>query len=410
MELGVVAQRNIAPPACVGGTPTRSDFLVFGRPQIKGADIRAVQHVLEDCWIGQGPKVQEFETAIAKYCHAGTAVACNSATAGLILALEAVGVEEGTEVITTPMTFVSTANAIYEAGATPVFVDVDATGNIAPDKIANAITHKTSAILPVHLAGQPCDMASIHVLANQKQIPVVEDAAHALETVAEGQKTGSGSSATVFSFYATKNLTTAEGGMVTTNDPNIAERMRVLRLHGFGKDAWDRYSASGWRHSVCSTLGHKFNMTDIAAALGLSQLARLDANWLRRVELVKQYNQLLRPLFDLGLIGRLEDKTGSNGKNAFHLYQIMVNLSMTTLTRDQILFALKEENIGTGVHFIPVHLHPLYRALGYTEGMFPRAEQIGETTISLPLYPQMQDKDVLDVATALHKVLLHFRR
>ena len=392
-----------------GGAPVRREFLVFGRPFVTEDDIREVVDTLRSGWIGFGPKTLRFEADFASYAHASHAVAVNSCTAALHLALIAAGVGPGDEVITTPLTFAATANVITHVGAKPVFVDVDrATQNICPDLVESALTPRTKAILPVHMAGWPCDLESISRIADGSGIPVIEDAAHAIEAWYKGRKIGAISAMTAFSFYATKNLTTAEGGMLTTEDGALANRLRTLRLHGLDKDAWKRYSHGGFLPYETVEPGYKYNMTDLQASMGLHQLARIESSLAKRQRLWRLLDQGLGGLEEVR-IPTVPEEEGS--RHARHLYTIHLELERLEIDRDEFIRALAAENIGAGVHFVPIHLHAYYRgAYGYRRGDYPSAEWIGDRTVSLPLSAGMSEEDAADVVAAVHKVVTRHSR
>jgi dTDP-4-amino-4,6-dideoxygalactose transaminase len=395
--------------ACEGGRPVRSDFLTFGRPQIGEDEIAEVVDTLRSGWIGFGPKCLRFEAEFARYVHAPFAVSVNSATAALHLALIAAGVRAGDEVITSPLTFAATANVICHVGARPVFVDVERdTQNLDPTRLERAITPRTSAIIPVHMAGWPCDMDAIEEIATRHGLQVIEDAAHAAETSYAGRKVGSLSRFTAFSFYATKNLTTAEGGMLTTDDEAVADRVRTLRLHGLDKDAWNRYAPGGFVPYQTLEPGYKYNMTDLQASLGLHQLARLEQNLTTRERIWRLYDLGLGSL-DCVRTPQIPDAPGN--RHARHLYTILLQPEQLEVDRGRFLEALAAENIGTGVHFVPVHLHRYYaETWGYRRGDFPNAEYIGDRTISLPLSAAMTEVDAIDVIAAVRKVANRFMR
>lgn len=395
--------------ACEGGQPIRPDFLVFGRPMIGEEEIAEVADTLRSGWIGFGPKCLRFEAEFARYAHAPHAVSVNSATAALHLALIVLDMRRGDEVVTTPLTFAATANVIVHTGARPVFADVDPqTQNLDPGELERAITPRTRAVIPVHMTGWPCEMDAIAEIARERGLQVIEDAAHAAETWYRGRKIGSLSRFTAFSFYATKNLTTAEGGMLTTYDDSVVERLRVLRLHGLDKDAWKRYSQGGFVPYQTMEPGFKYNMTDIQASLGVHQLERLERNL--------EVRGRLWHLYDEGLAGvegvrtpRLPASPGT--RHARHLYTIQLELEKLRVDRAQFMKALSAENIGTGIHFVPVHLHRFYQSTyGYRRGDFPEAERIGDRTVSLPLSASMDEDDALDVVTAVRKVARHYLR
>ena len=373
----------------------------FHRPSFDERELRAIEEVLRSGWITTGERTREFERRFAEYVGATHAVAVNSCTAGLHLALAAEGIGAGDEVITTPYTFVATVETICYLGARPVFVDVDpATRNIDPAAIVAKITPRTKAIVPVHIAGLPADLDEIHAIAEPRGIPVLEDAAHSLPASYKGRRIGSLSRATAFSFYATKNLTTAEGGMLTTEDADLAARYRRLSLHGITADGWKRYRLGGkWFYEVVE-MGYKYNLTDVAAAMGLVQLDKLDGFDARRHEIAKAFHDRFADLPDLALPSEPADR-----RHAWHLYIVGLT-DKSRATREQFIERLTERGIGTSVHFIPAHLHPYYAAhLGHKRGDFPRAEAAFECAVSLPLYPAMTDEDVEYVASSVRESL-----
>jgi UDP-4-amino-4,6-dideoxy-N-acetyl-beta-L-altrosamine transaminase len=381
--------------------PIREDFLPFSQPLIEEDEINEVIDTLRSGWLTTGPKVKRFEKEFAEYIGSEHAVAVNSCTGALHLALVATGIGAGDEVITTPFTFISTTNVILHVGARPVFVDIRSdTFNINVEKIEEAITPKTKAIMPVHYAGQPCEMDKILEIAKKYNLLVIEDAAHAVAAEYKGKKVGTIRDITCFSFYATKNLVTAEGGMVTTGDGELAERIRILSLHGMSKDAWKRYEAAGsWFYEVIYP-GYKYNMTDIQASLGLHQLKKLGRFQRRREEIAEAYNEVFADLD-----GIKTPFVKSDVKHAWHLYVIKIALEKLKINRGQFIEALREANIGTSVHFIPVHLQPYYReTFGFKRGDFPVAERTYDRIISLPLYPKMSHEDVEDVIRAVREV------
>jgi dTDP-4-amino-4,6-dideoxygalactose transaminase len=385
----------------------RKEFLPYALPLLEEDDIAGVVDSLKSNWITKGPKTMEFEKQFAEYVGAKHAIAVNSCTAGLHLSLVAAGVGEGDEVITTPMTFAASANVVIHTGAKPVFVDIDpVTMNIDVSKIKAAITPQTKAIIPVHMAGHPCDMDTIMDIARERNLFVLEDAAHAVYTQYKGRMVGSIANATSFSFYATKNLVTGEGGMVTTDDDALAEKIRLYSLHGMSKNAWNRYSAAGsWFYEIMVP-GYKNNMTDIQAALGLSQLAKLEKLQGIRSDIKEQYNEAFAKLPELEIPVELD-----YARHAWHLYIIKLNLDELSIDRAQFIEELKAENIGTSVHFIPVHLHPYYQeTFGSKRGDFPQAESTFDRIISLPLYPKMSPEDVADVINAVKRIVEKFRR
>ena len=381
---------------------TRDKFLVFGSPRIEADDVQAVVEVLESGWLGTGPKVKQFEDDFKAYSGAKYAMALNSCTAGLHLAMVVLGLQPGDEVITTPLTFCATANSIIHAGGRPVFVDIDPqTLNIDPDKIEAAITPKTKAILPVHFAGRPCAMDKIMAIARKHNLKVVEDCAHAIETEYHGRKAGTFGDIGCFSFYVTKNVITGEGGMVITDNEEYADKIKMYGLHGMSRDAWKRFSDEGFKHYQVVFPGFKYNMMDIQAALGIQQLKKVERFYKRRQEIWAEYNERLKNL-PLTLPAPAE----ANTKHALHLYTVLLGDNQAGLTRDALLNALIKENIGTGVHYTALHLHPYYReTFGYREGDFPQTEYIAERTLSLPVSAKLTKTDTGDVVSALQKIL-----
>lgn len=378
-----------------------SNYLVFGAPCIGEEEIAEVVDSMRRGWIGTGPKVARFEEMIADYIGARHAVAVNSCTAALHLSLLASDIGPGAEVITTPLTFAATINAIIHAGATPVLVDCDLdTQLIHPDAIRCAITPRTRAILPVHMAGRICDMDAITAIADENGLLVVEDAAHALEGRWRGAKVGTMSSLTCFSFYATKNITTAEGGVVTTNDSELARRIKILALHGMSHDAWRRYSDAGYRHYDIVYPGFKYNMPDLNAAIGIHQLGRVN-EWLRRREQIWD-------MYDAAfahLPVALPAPAGKEMLHARHLYTTLIDADRAGISRDECIARLHSRGIGTGVHYRPVHVHPYYQErFGWKPEDFPNATLIGDRTLSLPLSPCLSDADVARVITAFREV------
>lgn len=381
----------------------RDSFLVFGKPFIGKDEIREVVATLKSGWWGTGPRTAQFEKEFSEYVESKYAVSVNSATAGLHLALKALDLKLGDEVITTPLTFVSTANVIIHAGGVPVFADVDRhTWNIDPGEIEKKITSKTKAILPVHLHGRPADMQRIMQIAKKHKLFVVEDAAHAIEAIYHGKKVGSIGDMTVFSFYVTKNVATGEGGMVTTNNKKWADRIKILRLHGLSLDAWRRYSVKHFKLYEVIEPGFKYNLTDIAAALGLHQLRRVSSNLRRRAAIWEMYTMAFKDSPYLTLPAEIEEGT----THAMHLFAVLLDINNLKIKRNVFVDQLIKENIGSGVHFSAIHLHQYYqKTFSYKKGDFPNAEYIGERTISLPLGANLTDKDVKDVIKAVNKLL-----
>jgi dTDP-4-amino-4,6-dideoxygalactose transaminase len=396
----------------------RDTFLPFSPPLIGEEEIAEVVDTLRSDWITTGPKVRRFEEEFAEYVGAPAALGLNSCTAALHTALATLGVGAGDAVITTPMTFVSSVHVIEHVGAHPVMADVEAdTLNVDPRRVADAIESaraeglRVKALLPVHLYGHPCDMNPLMELAREYRLAVVEDAAHALPASHEGRRVGSFARLfdvpvlTCFSFYATKNLTTGEGGMLT-GPPSLIDEARIWSLHGMSRDAWNRYGAKGsWFYEVVRP-GFKYNLTDIGAALGLGQLRKLDAFQSRRREIARRYTEAFSRLEELTL-----PTSRPEVEHAWHLYVIRLNPGALRITREQFIEEMRERRIGTSVHFIPVHTHPYYRdRYGFKPEDFPVAYAEFQRIVSLPLNPRMSDRDVEDVIEAVADVVEKFRR
>lgn len=385
----------------------RQEFLPYALPLIEEDDIAEVVDTLKSGWLAKGPKTMEFEKQFAEYVGAKYAVAVNSCTAALHLSLVGAGIAEGDEVLTTPMTFAASANVVIHTGAKPIFVDIDpVTMNIDPKKIREKITPRTKAIVPVHIAGHPCEMDEIMAIAREHNLFVLEDAAHAVYTQYKGKTIGSIGDATAFSFYATKNLVTGEGGMVTTDNEVIYNKIRVMSTHGMSRNAWNRYAEAGsWYYEILSP-GYKYNMSDIMAGLGLSQLAKLERMQGLRKDIADYYN------VEFGKLPELEEPVELDyARHAWHLYIIKLNLDKLSIDRGKFIEELKEENIGTSVHFIPLHMHPYYRdTYGYKPEDFPVAEGVFERIISLPMYPKMSMQDARDVVEAVKRVIKRSRK
>ena len=387
--------------------PQRRRELPFYVPDIQPIDIDEVVDTLYSGWITTGRKVKLFEEKFADYVHARHAIAVNSCTGGLHVALAAADVGSGDEVIVPSMTFCATANVVVYVNAVPVIVDVEPdTLNIDPRAIEDAVTPRTKAIIPVHLYGHPVDMGQITPLAAAHRLNVIEDAAHAIAAEWQGGRIGSLSQATVFSFYATKNLTTAEGGMITTNDDAYAAQMRIWVLHGMTRDAWKRYTSEGsWYYEVVAP-GFKYNMMDIQAALGLHQLDRIEAITRRREHLAARYTEGFASVPEIILPAHR-----SGVRHAWHLYPIRLRLEMLNIGRDSFITALKAEGVSTSVHFIPLHRHPYYRdRFGLDPADFPIAEAAYQQLISLPLYTRMTEQDVDYVVEMVQRIVKRHKR
>ncbi len=379
----------------------RKSFLPYCLPLIGEEEISEVADSLRSGWVTTGPKVKRFEQEFAGYVGAKHAIAVNSCTAALHASLAALDISPGDEVIVPTLTFCATANVVVHLGATPVIVDVDRNFQMSAEVVGRAITRRTKAIVPVHYAGQACCLQEILRLAESHGIPVVEDAAHAAGADYKGTKIGSHGRAVCFSFYATKNMTTGEGGMITTHDDTLAQRLRLLALHGMSHDAWKRYTDAGsWYYEVLEP-GYKHNMTDIQAALGIHQLRRLDGFIRRRQEIAAMYNTAFSDLPEILLPARLPGRN-----HIFHLYPIRLQAGLLSLNRSEFIEQLRSRNIGASVHFIPLHRHPFYRErYGYSAEQFPVAEEIYQGLLSLPLYPKMTDEDANDVVAAVREIV-----
>lgn len=395
-------KQNETPTEEIKRATRRASFLPFHRPWIDEDDIAEVVDTLRSGWITTGPKCQRFEDEFAAYVNAKHAVSVSSCTAGLHLALDVAGVGPGDEVITSVYTFTSTAAVILHVNARPVFVDVlPGSLTMDPKDVDKKITARTKAIIPVHLAGHPCEMDQIMDLATGNRITVIEDAAHALPASYRGRRIGSIGDLTVFSFQAVKNLTTGEGGMITTDNEEYTKLLKTRRLHGINRDAWDRQASNKpWYYEVTYP-GYKYNMTDINAALGLQQLRKSDMLHDVRKRYVTLYDEGLADLNELSL-----PQVAAHVEHSWQLYMIRLIQTGTSINRDAVIEALSKENIGANVHFIPLNLQPFYsRQFGLQASEFPRAVEAYEGTISLPLYPRMTEADVMDVVNAVRKII-----
>lgn len=382
----------------------RDEFLVFGAPVIEEAEIAEVVDSLRARWLGTGPKVARFEADFAAYKGVAKerVAAVNSCTAALHLSMIAAGLQPGDEVITTALTFCATVNAVLHAGAVPVLADIDpATMNIDPEAVEAAVTPRTRALLPVHFAGRPCDMDRLLEIARRHELLLVEDCAHAIETERGGVKAGTFGDFGCFSFYATKNVATGEGGMVLARDPEAAGRVKTLALHGLSRDAWHRFSDAGYKHYLAVGSGYKYNMMDLQAALGIHQLARVEANWLRRLEVWRRFQQAFA---DLPVTRPAEPEPGT--RHALHLYTLLIDESRCGISRDAFLEAMTARKIGVGVHYLSVPEHPFYqKQLGWRPEHFPHATRVGRQTVSLPLSAGLSERDVEDVIVAVRGIL-----
>lgn len=382
-------------------------FLPFHVPDIDEDEIHAAVETLRSGWLTTGAKVGQFEADFARYVGCQHAVAVNSGTAALHLALDAVGVREGDEVLVPTMTFAASAEVVLYFKAKPVLVDCRGdTMNIDPDQIEKAITDKTKAIMPVHIGGQPCDMDRILEIARVYHLKVIEDAAHALPARYRGNMVGTIGDITCFSFYATKTITTGEGGMATTEHPEWAERMRMMSLHGISRDAWKRYTAEGsWYYEILYP-GYKYNLTDVAAALGIQQLKKCDRFWEQRQRCAAWYNEGFKDVPEIDA-----PYVAPGVQHAWHLYVMQLNLERLRINRHQFFALLRQENIGASVHFIPLHLHPYYRdTFGYRPTDFPTASAVFERIISLPIYPKLTAADVQRVIDTVRALVKQHRR
>jgi len=387
-----------------GGRPVRERMLPYGRHEVDEADIQAVVEVLRGDWLTNGPTVRRFEEAFAERVGAGFAVALSSGTAALHAAAHVAGIQPGDEVITSPLTFLASANCLLYCGATPVFADIDPdTLNLDPRSIEEKLSPRTKAILPIHFAGLPCAMDRIHAVARSRNLTVIEDAAHALGAEFAGRPIGGLSQLTTFSFHPVKHITTGEGGMVTTNDADLAERLRRFRNHGIEREVRQRQAT--WRQDMV-TFGVNYRLTDLQSALGLSQLRRLDASLKRREGIAARYHAAFAAMPEVMLA-----PTQLGNRHAWHIYPLRLDRDRLREDRETIFQALRAENIGVMVHYLPVHLHPYYQErFGTRRGMCPAAEAAADQLLTLPLFPRMTDGDAADVIAAVGKVIQWARR
>ncbi len=395
-------------PALAGGMPVRDQFLHLAQPKLSEQEIAAVDDTLRSGWLTTASRTKEFESRFCRYVDSEHAVALNSCTAGLFLSLKILGVGPGDEVITTPLTFAASANVIEHVGAKPVFADIDSdTWCISPSEVSKCVTEATRALMVVHAYGRPCNMDALTQIARDHNLAIIQDCAHAIEAEWRGKKLGSMGDLACYSFYATKNLTTGEGGMVTTRSEEWADRIRVMALHGLNKAAYDRYSEGGQVGYDIEEPGYKFNMPDIMAALGLEGLSLLEDRLKIREKIWDRYMEDLAGLPGLTLPPKPEAET----RHARHLFTCAVNPAEAGLDRDTMIAALKAENIGTGIHFIPVHRFSYYRKkYGIEPDKLPKASLLGERIFSLPLNPYLSDDDVSDVIRAVRRVVLYHSR
>jgi dTDP-4-amino-4,6-dideoxygalactose transaminase len=392
-----------------GGEPIRAKMLVFGAPALDQEEYDEVLNTLRSGWIGTGPKTASFESDFAGYVGARHAVAVSSCTAALHLSLIASGIQPGDEVITTPLTFAATANVVVHTGARPVFADIDRhTLNISPEAVERAISSRTKALLPVHFGGLPCELEELQRIAKKHNLALIEDAAHAVGSRYKGTMIGGSGNLACFSFYANKNLTTAEGGMVVTNEEKQASILSIYRLHGLSRDAWQRYSAHRLILSDAIYPGYKYNMTDIQASMGIHQLRKQE----RFLAIRERYARIYDEAFS-GLSGvRMQPRPTEDGtRHALHLYVLILDRGQFRVGRNEIVSALIAENVGAAIHYRALHMHPYYRErFGYKPEDFPHAAEVGESILTLPLTPGMAEKDVKDVIAAVHKVLGAYRK
>lgn len=386
----------------------KDNFLPLSRPSIGKKEIEEVVDSLKSGWLTTGPKVKKFENDFKSYVNCNYALAVNSGTSALHLAYQAVGLKKGDEVITTSMTFIATTNMLIKLGVRPVFVDIEEKAlNMDVEKIEKKITGKTKAIVPVHFAGRPVRMDKILRLAQKYKLKVIEDAAHAIGSEYKGKRIGNIAGVTCFSFHPMKNITTGEGGMVTTNSDKIAKIVKLLRFHGISKEAWSRYAKEGLPFYEVTACGYKYNMMDIQAALGIHQLKKLNEFNQKRYELACFYNEHLKDIEEL-ILPPLEC---GYGKHSWHLYIICLKTENLNIDRNQFIVEMKKENIGCGIHYNAVHLQPYYLKLGFRRGQLPITEYYSDRIVSLPLFPNMKDSDVISVAQSLKKIIYkHIKR
>jgi perosamine synthetase len=397
---------NTAQLALHGGTPVRGELLPYGRHEIDDDDVAAVARALRSDWLTGGPSIDAFESALARTVSAGHAVAVNSGTAALHAAMFAVGIGPGDEVIVPPITFAATANAVVYQGATPVFADVDAdTLLIDPEKAAAAMTPRTRAIVGVDYAGQPCDYDALRTIIGARPIALVADACHAIGARdGRGRAIGSIADLSVFSFHPVKHVTTGEGGAVTTDDPGYAQRMRSFRNHGITADHRQRAERESWFYEIVE-LGYNYRLSDVQCALGVSQLAKLEARIARRQAIAREYDRAFASVPEVRPLA-----VGRGVSHAYHLYVVRIDRARLACDRATMFAALRREGIGVNVHYIPVHLHPFYgRRFGLGPGLCPVAEAAYESMLTLPLFAGMTTRDLQDVVDAVTKVVTAFR-
>ncbi len=380
----------------------RNDFLIFAQPFIEEEEIDEVIKTLKSGWLGSGPKVAQFESDFKEYKNANYSIALSSCTAALHLSMLVSGIKPGDEVITTPLTFCATVNAIIHAGGTPILADIDIdTLNISTVEIRKKITSKTKAIIPVHFAGRPCDMDEIMKISSDFNLKIIEDCAHAIETVYHGQHVGTIGDFGCFSFYVTKNIVTGEGGMVLTKNNEFATRIKTLGLHGMNKDAWKRFGDDGYKHYQVVECGFKYNMMDLQASIGIQQLKKITPFWERRELIWKKY---MIEFKDLPII--LPPAPAQNTIHGYHLFTILIEKELCGISRDEFIDRLKDYKIGVGVHYLSIPEHPYYQdVLGWEPEMTPNAMKVGRSILSLPLSAKLTDNDVDDVIQAIKEIL-----
>ena len=394
-------------PAIEGGRPVREEFLPYGTQWLDEKEIEEVIDTLKSSWITTGPKMRLFEDNFKNLIGSKFAVAVNSGTAALHISTSSIDIKPGDEVITTPLTFVASSNCVIYRGGTPIFADIKKnTYNIDPNEIKKKITPNTKAIIPVHFSGQPCDMDEIIEIAHENNLFIIEDAAHAIDAEYKNRKVGNMSDLTAFSFHPVKNITTAEGGMVTTNDDELYNKLIMFRTHGISKDAVKRFGKSGDFFYDMKYLGYRYNLSEIHASIGIHQLNKLEFFQKRRREIVKLYYRELKDLEEITL-----PYVKKVIKHTWHLFIIQLNLAKLRVNRDHIFKALREENIGVNVHYIPVHYHSFYKnKFGLKKGSLPTTEWLYPRILTIPLFPKMSDDDAYDVINALNKIIKYFRK
>jgi dTDP-4-amino-4,6-dideoxygalactose transaminase len=397
--------RSASIPAIEGGTPVRDASLPFCRAAVDESEVEAVADVVRSGWLTLGPRTEALEERMRDYLGVGHTVAVSSCSEAMFLSLLAAGVGPGDEVITSSLTFASTVTAIIHAGATPVLADIETeTFGADPAHVSSLITPRTRAVLPVHFGGQACRIEEIVALARERGLAVVEDAAHGFGASVDGRRLGAFGDATAFSFYATKNLTTGEGGAITTDSEETADKVRLLSYHGMSRDSWTRYTDRGsWYYEVVIP-GYKSNMNDVQAAIGLSQMDKIDALLERRAQVAERLRERLQSCDAVSL-----PATRGGNNHTWHLFVIRLNLDRLCIDRDRFIEALSRENIGSSVHFIPVYRHPFFAPYGADSSAFPKSEDYFARCISLPIYPGMSDADADDVAEAVVKIATYYR-